>query len=83
MLPTNNNKKERFLTLCMPPMSEPLPFVKENVAHHLFMGVEHIYIGTHFPFHNKEKYTQELCFLCIYIFKLCAVFLFCLFLGNI
>ena len=52
-------------------MSEPLRFVKENIAHYLFIGIEHIYIG-----------TQELCFI-VYLYINCVLFPgFCLFLEN-
>ena len=65
-------KKSRYLSLCMPPMSEPLPFVAENVAHHLAMGVEHIYIGTQFAWNIKEQYTQELSLYCILYIVYCT-----------
>ncbi|ETO25562.1 hypothetical protein RFI_11578 [Reticulomyxa filosa] len=51
---------ERQLTLCMPPISEPLPFLSENFAHHFNLGIEHIYIGTHFDHDKVEDYTNKL-----------------------
>jgi len=55
--------RQRHLTLCTPPISEPLPGMAEFVAHYISnIGVEHIFIGTHFwpqvAEENHEKLMQ-------------------------
>eukprot|EP01084_Bolivina_argentea_P034747 64351_1 len=56
LLTKNSHKNERYISLCMPPISEPLPFIIENIVHHLLLGIQHIYIGTHFKFDKKDQY---------------------------
>lgn len=40
--------KPRFLSLCIPSIQEPLPFITENIAYYISQGVQHIYLGTYF-----------------------------------
>ena len=48
--------QHRFLSLCVPPMSEPLSFISEFVAHYIGnIGIEHIYLGTHFGMVEPEQ----------------------------
>ena len=43
-----NSSEPRFLSLCMPGITEPLPFITENIAYHISQGVQHVYLGTYF-----------------------------------
>eukprot|EP01084_Bolivina_argentea_P098900 177789_1 len=53
--------QNRYLTLCMPPISEPMAFIAEAIAHYINnIGIEHIYIATFFQHNLIEEYNQRL-----------------------
>eukprot|EP01084_Bolivina_argentea_P135147 238205_1 len=53
--------QNRYLTLCMPPISEPLAFISENIAHHIAnIGIEHIYLATFFEWDKVEEDRAKL-----------------------
>ena len=42
----NEANQNRYLTLCMPPISEPLAFILETIAHYISdTGIKYIYCG--------------------------------------
>ena len=53
--------QNRYISLCMPPISEPLAFIAENIAHYITnIGIQHIYIGTFFEWDKVEIYREKL-----------------------
>ena len=57
----NKANQNRYLTLCMPPISEPLAFISETIGHYISnIGIEHIYLGTFFKWDKVEEHRQKL-----------------------
>ena len=57
----NKANQNRYLTLCMPPISEPLAFLSEHIAHYIEnIGIEHIYIGTFFAWDKVDDHREKL-----------------------
>ena len=57
----NKANQNRYLTLCMPPISEPLAFLSEHIAHYIEnIGIQHIYIGTFFEWNKVDEYREKL-----------------------
>lgn len=53
--------EHRVISLCVPPMSEPLPFISEFVGHYIEnIGIEHIYLGTHFGAGSSDQDRERL-----------------------